>query len=165
MKRGKSKIVIAGYAALAMTVLMCGSTLAYFIYHEVAINTFTVGSQVSEIDEVWTPPEKMTAGKSYTKNVTVRNTGTSDCYARVFAEITDEKAAGSVAVDWNTADWTGKQADGYYYYKQQLAPGEKTKPLFTTLTASSDLSDFDMIVYEETVQAQGADSPQEAFDF
>lgn len=165
MIRGKSKVMIAGYLVLVCSVLMCGSTLAYFIHHDMALNRFVVGSQVSEINELWTPPAEMKKGSEYTKRVTVKNTGTAECYVRVFAEMMDDSAARSVTADWNTADWTEKQTDGYYYYRKVLAPGESTAPLLTKLTSSADLQDFGMIVYEESVQAHGATDPKSAFEY
>ena len=60
-------------------------------------------------------------------------------------------------------DWSRRQKDGYYYYHRALAAGETTEPLFTTLSAKKDLKDFRIIVYSESVQAQGSGSPQEAF--
>lgn len=161
---GKSKFMLTSYGILVCAVLMCGTTLAYLVHHDIALNSFTVGSQVSEIAEVWEPPNEMQKDTDYVKNVTVKNTGTTDCYVRIFAEIMDDKMADAVTADWNDSDWTEKQPDGYYYYKSKLEPGKSTEPLFTTLTASADLAEFNMIVYEESVQAYGADSPQRAFE-
>ena len=161
--KGKYGIAIALNAAIICAVVISGGTTAYLMCKDSALNIFPVGSQVSAIDESWDPPETMTAGKKYTKKVCVKNTGTVDCYVRVFAEPEDAGMSNSVSIDWNTDNWTEKQSDGYYYYKSVLSPGEKTKPLFTTISATKDLKEFDMIVYEETVQAAGSQSPQEAF--
>ena len=163
MIRGKSRMTVALNIAIICAVIFCSGTLAYLMYQDSALNTFVVGSQVSMIDEIWDPPETMVAGGKYTKKVSVKNTGTVDCYVRVFAELEDAGMADSVSMDWNTDNWTEKQADGYYYYKSVLSPGETTKPLFTTISASADIESFGMIVYEESVQADGSQSPQEAF--
>lgn len=163
MIKGKSKVVIAGYAVLTCAVVFCGATAAYLTHHAAAANNFVVGSQVSEVTETWAAPGDLEKGKTYTKKARVTNSGTTDCYVRVMAEFADQATADSVSADWNTSQWTAKQADGYYYYKTVLPAGETTAPLFTTLSVSADMPEFEMIVYEETVQAAGAKSPQTAF--
>ena len=163
MIRGKTKTVIAGYVMLACAVVLCGATAAYLMHYAAADNNFVVGSQVSSVDETWAPPGGLEKGRTYTKEACVANTGTVACYVRVLAEIADQAMSESVSIAWNSSHWTGKQADGYYYYKTVLPPGEKTEPLFTSIHASDDLDEFELIVYEETVQAAGSESPQAAF--
>ncbi len=163
MIKGKSKVVIAGYAVLTCAVVLCGATAAYLAHYAAAANNFVVGSQVSAVHETWAPPGGLESGKTYKKVARVTNSGTTDCYVRVLAEFADQTMADSVSADWNTVQWTEKQTDGYYYYKWALPAGGTTLPLFSTLSVSADLPEFEMIVYEETVQAAGSDSPQEAF--
>lgn len=159
----KSKIVLAGYMALICAAVGCSGTAAYLTHHAAAANEFVVGNQVSLVDETWTPPASLEKGKSYTKEVRVANTGTTACYVRVLAEPADQKTAESVTIDWNKQQWTAKQSDGYYYYKSVLMPGTKIEPLFTKVTAKETLAEFELIIYEETVQAAGSTSPQSAF--
>lgn len=163
MIKGKSKIILAGSMVLICAAAGCGGTAAYLTHHAAAANEFTIGSQVSAVDETWNPPASLEKGKSYTKEVRVANTGTVDCYVRVLAESSDEIVADSVDIDWNQQQWTSKQSDGYYYYKSVLPAGSKTEPLFTKVTAKENLSEFELIIYEETVQAAGSASPQDAF--
>ena len=163
MIRGKTKTVIAGYVMLACAVVLCGATAAYLMHYAAAANNFVVGSQVSSVDETWAPPGRLEKDKTYTKAARVANTGTVACYVRVLAEIADQAMSDSVSIAWNSSHWTSKQADGYYYYKTVLPPGEKTEPLFTSIHATDDLDEFELIVYEETVQAAGSESPQAAF--
>lgn len=163
MKKGKSKVVIAGYVTLAGVVVFGGVTAAYLTHYAAAANNFVVGSQVSAVAETWSPPGTLEKGKTYTKEVRVANNGTTDCYVRVLAELADPQTADAVSADWNQNQWTAKQADGYYYYKSVLPAGAKTEPLLTKITATADISEFELIVYEETVQADGSDSPLDAF--
>lgn len=163
MIRGKTKTVIAGYVMLACAVVLCGATAAYLMHYAAAANNFVVGSQVSSVDETWAPPGGLEKGKTYTKEARVANTGTVACYVRVLAEVADQSVADSVTIAWNSSQWTDKQEDGYYYYKSVLPPGEKTEPLFTSIQAADELDEFELIVYEETVQAAGSASPQDAF--
>lgn len=163
MRKGKMKVMVAGYVTLACAVVFGGVTAAYLTHSAAAANNFVVGSQVSAVTETWAPPESLEKGKTYTKKVQVANTGTTECYVRVLAEIADQQAAEAVSIDWNWEQWTEKQTDGYYYYKTALPAGQKTEPLFTQISAEADLSEFELIVYEETVQAYGSDSPRDAF--
>ena len=95
--------------------------------------------------------------------MTVRNRGSVPCYVRVFAEAVDPGKSDALEIDWNRTEWTDKQKDGYYYYKEPLPVGAVTAPLFTTLHAAAELENFRMIVYSESIQAEGASAPQEAF--
>lgn len=165
MNRGKMKVMMTGSLLLICFVSAWGSTAAYLADYDAATNEFTVGSQISEISEDWDPPDKIERNIEYTKTVAVKNTGTADCYVRVFAELMDHEISKAISRDMNTDDWTPKQPDGYYYYKNVLEPGECTEPLFTSITSASALTELNMIVYEESVQAYGAESPQKAFEF
>lgn len=99
----------------------------------------------------------------------VKEDGAVDCYVRMYCEYADSTAEDITDIDFNTTDWTAKQDDGYYYYKKKLSPGESTKPLFTKVTVKSEegdghsvadiisnVYDFDLICYAESVQAYDA---------
>lgn len=150
-------------AAIGINLLAFGGIYAYRTAKDSAVNTFTVGENVTSIQETYNPPEELKTGESCTKIVKIKNEGSVSCYVRVLAEIEDPLIAEGLDIDWNTEDWTEKQADGYYYYKEPLAVGETTEPLFTTLKATKDLNDFKMLVYEESAQAEGHDSAMDAF--
>lgn len=137
---------------------------AFLISKDSFSNRFIVGNNTSHIEEIFGSYDSFTKGQNYKKNVTVKNDGNVPCYVRVFAEIEDPEIAANVGINFNTADWTGKQSDGYYYYKKSLKTGESTTPLFTTLSAKSDIKNFQMICYEETVQTDGAADPISAFN-
>lgn len=160
MKPFASKATII---ALLCLCLIIPTTVAYLISGDSAKNNFTMGENTSHIEETFGSYTEFKAGKSYEKNVAVKNDGSVPCYVRVFAEIEDPDVAAAISIDFNTTDWTAKQADGFYYYKKALAVSETTAPLFTTLKVKSDLADFKMICYSETVQAAGASSAINAF--
>ena len=82
---------------------------------------------------------------------------------RVFAEVSNPKTREVLDVDYNTSCWS-KKGDGYYYYSRILNAGEESSPLFTTLTAKENASDFEMICYSESVQAYGFAGAKEAFE-
>lgn len=142
-----------------------GTAFGFLHSNDSLRNVFTIGKNVSEITEEWTPTNRnLRPGETYKKVVRVSNTGIVPCYVRVFAEITDQEVRNKIDVDYNTDSWT-KHDDGYYYYNKAINPGEKTEPLFTRLkvTGTSHIRDFKMICYEETVQSEGV-SIGKAFD-
>lgn len=162
----KKRITILAGSVGILLILLLLLTIgmnAYFVSQEDAVNQVRVGENVTEIEEEYDPPQTMEADSDYTKKVTVRNQKAVPCYVRVSAEITPPIAEAGLEVDWNQTDWTEKQEDGYYYYKNVLPVGETTEPLLTELHATEELDDFSMIVYSESIQSEGFDSPQEAF--
>lgn len=76
----------------------------------------------------------------------MKNTGTVDFYTRVKIEKSFVPAQGDELPELNTGlvelniskDWELCE-DGFYYYKKPVAPGEKTEPLFTTVTFSTKM--------------------------
>lgn len=150
-------------AAFLLFMMLITVTAGFMTSADSVINVFTIGHNTSEIEEEFGEYDSFVKGTSYTKKVCVRNIGDVPCYARVFAEIEKPDTAKSVSIDFNTEQWTEKQADGYYYYKGILDSGDASVPLFTTITANEDVMDFRMICYSETVQAEGFSTAAEAF--
>lgn len=141
-------VVITGFAVL------CGTTVAYSFDADSAENIFCVGSQVSEICGA-------EAG-SGTGGITVENTGTADCFVRVFAAVADPGSGADIDGLINKAGWTERQEDGFFYYREMLAPGERTAPLMEG-GAQVETGEPEIIIYEETVQAAGSEDPLYAF--
>ncbi len=158
--KGSELVVIC----LAIAVMAMPAAASFLISVEDGINEFTVGSNVSSIEEKFGSYEAFEKGESYGKEVAVRNEGNVACYVRVFAEIEDPDVASVLSVDLNENQWTDKQEDGFYYYREILEPGEKTEPLFTEIRADEDTAEFRMIIMSETVQADGAEDHFTAFD-
>lgn len=156
-------ILLILVVSIGVNLLAFSGIFAYLTSQDKAINTFTIGQNVSSIQETFTPPSELQQGDSCTKIVSVKNEGSVSCYVRVLAEVEDPLIAEGIEIDWNTKDWTEKQSDGYYYYKKAIEAGETTEPLFTTLTAKKDLSEFRMIVYEESTQSRDYDNAVDAF--
>lgn len=161
MGRRATWLTVSCLAAVTMAV---PAAAAFFISAEEGVNRFSVGVNASRIEEEFGSYEAFEKGKSYGKEVAVRNEGSVSCYVRVFAEIEDPDAASVLSVDFNETQWTDRQEDGFYYYRELLRPGEKTAPLFTELRAGADIERFRMIVMSETVQADGEEDPITAFD-
>ena len=114
-----------------------------------------MGENTSQIEERFGTYESFEKGGSYEKRVTVKNTGNIPCFVRVFAEIEEPDCREKIQLDFNEKDWSEKQEDGFYYYQHVLLPGQTSEPLFTTITAGEDVSDFRMICFSETIQSDG----------
>lgn len=144
---------------LAAVLLVCTVVLpvaaAFLLASDTIHNRFTVGENTSRIEERFGTYESFEKGKNYEKRVTVKNTGNIPCLVRVFAEVEDPDCREKIRMDWNREDWSEKQEDGFYYYQHVLLPGQTSEPLFTTITAKEDVSDFRMICFSETIQADG----------
>ena len=82
---------------------------------------------------------------------------------RVFAEFEDPQIRNNTSVLVDTESWSEKQSDGFYYYSGVLDTGETTPPLVKSITVKTDITDFKMICYSETVQAEGFDNAKAAF--
>lgn len=155
------------YTAILLLVAACiliPLTAAFLIFDSTLKNHFTVGFNNSNIEEKFGEYTELESGKDYEKVVMVKNNGNVACYVRMFAETEDPDTAENISIKFNSVDWTVRQSDGFYYYKKILKPGAATEPLFSAITAKSDVKDFRMICYSETVQSEGSNTPEKAFE-
>ena len=69
-------------------------------------------------------------------------------------------------VNFDTGRWT-KGSDGYWYQNSIIEPGANTPSLFTKVTIqdakAEQLKTFDVIIYTESVQAEGYSDIWDAF--
>ncbi|MGF7002714.1 hypothetical protein M2149_001103 [Lachnospiraceae bacterium PFB1-21] len=147
--------------ALLIFTLAIGITLALMSTKTDALtNTFSIKPVESEIEEHISGMNKAPV---------VRNTGKegdADCYVRLRVTISPDNVEGRedgglFTLDYNTTDWT-KKDDGFWYYKEALAPGKATTPLFTKVEWNqkddennpdySNFKEFDISLYQESVQ-------------
>lgn len=164
----KSIMMLILSVAVAGGAYMAYSSYAYYSDSHDKVNKLSIGENTTVIQETFTPPDHIVPGDTFTKKPVVKNTGTVPCYVRMFCELSNSDAAAFTTLDFNTTDWTEKQSDGYYYYKKILQPGASTTALFTTVKISdsidaSQLMDYQIIVYEESVQSGGFSNYTEAF--
>lgn len=147
---------------LAIALLIsAGSIWAYLTLITDRANEFTVRHLETELVDQFGIYDKLEAGKTYKKKVSVRNNGSVPCYVRAFAQVKKPFARGNTKVDYNREDWTLK--GDYWYYKDILDVGKETSPLFTEIRSEADIVDFEMICYQEAVQAEGNPSATAAF--
>ena len=146
-----------------LCLMLVGVTAGFLISTDSVTNRLSCGYNTAEIVENYVPLSSFAKGEEVTKEVKVRNEGSVPCYVRVFAEISRPESREAVDVDYSTSDWS-KMSDGNYYYSRVLNAGEESSPLFTTLTAKENVSDFEMICYSESVQSYGFAGAKEAFE-
>lgn len=158
--------------------LMCivGVTIAFLITNTDDVkNTFTASETGITVVEDF--------GGTVKEDVKVKNTGDIDVYVRVMLvhnwyrtyddgsvsseviagksnwEVTEEnKVDGAGAAIFNTDDWFYCKADGYYYCKSKLAPGNKTANLINSIKLLEDDTDGThqgLEIIAEAIQADG----------
>jgi len=148
----KKKILLLVSVVLILSCVVVG-TYAWFNEAETAHNVITTGKVDIELVEEASTENGMVPFEDVdgimptmtaSKIVTVDNVGVGSAWVRI-AVMKDIQLADGVEgeidtdlikLDIDTENWIEQEDDGvvYYYYAKQLAPGESTSPLFTTVT-------------------------------
>ena len=173
VKSGMKKRMLTAALALCCLAVLATGTLAYFTAEETAQNVITMGSlkmklvELDEKGEPWEDVENIVPGMEVTKEAFVKNTGTVYFYTRVKITKTFVPAQGEekpelntklVRLDINEKYWEPEN-DGFYYYKKPVAPGEETKPLFTTVTFSTEMgNEYQNVKVKIDLDAQAVQS-------
>lgn len=154
VKSGMKKRMLTAALALCCLAVLATGTLAYFTAEETAQNVITMGAlkmdlvELNEDGQPWKDVENIVPGMEVTKEAFVKNTGTVDFYTRVMITKRYVNEQGEELPDLDTdlveldlgEDWElGEDGFYYYKYKKPVAPGEKTEPLFTTVTFSTKM--------------------------
>ena len=156
----KFKIIVL-YAVMLLFVFVSSYSTAFFSHSVKKDNKIVVGFNDNKIVENFEDVDDWKPNTTYTKEVSVTNTGNVDCYVRAFVGASDSSMVQQLNFD--TTSWT-KNGD-YYYYNSVLEPNQTTPQLLKTVkTASvSEPKAFEVYVYVETVQAEGYTSAINAF--
>lgn len=136
----KNKTLALGAGAFLLTAgISAGTAMAYFTtYTQVS---GTVPLSLGEIETI--PDEEVT---DWEKRVTIENTGDMECFVRVRA------FAGSQYQDslvYSGENWS-LAADGYYYYREILSPGERSGELRIAIDNMESGQSFNVIVVQES---------------
>lgn len=174
VKSGMKKRMLTAALALCCLAVLATGTLAYFTAEETTQNVITMGAlkmdlvELDEKDEPWEDVENIVPGMEVTKKAYVENNGTVDFYTRVKITKTFVPAQGEelpelntelVRLDINEKYWKLDEGDFYYYYKKPVAPGEKTEPLFTTVTFSTKMgNEYQNVKVKIDLDAQAVQS-------
>lgn len=173
MNRAKRRVLLMA-AMVCCAALLAGGTLAFFTAEETAYNVLSTGTLTMILHEETTDgkpfPEEgihnVAPGVVVDKKVYLENTGNVDFYLRIGLTKTITPAEGveaelsvdGILLDLNETDWTAKE-DGFYYYNHPVLPGEKTIPLFNTVTFAPELGNEYMNAHVEIkVLAQAVQS-------
>lgn len=150
----KKKLFVLAVIVLCFAVTASGS-FAYYSYEDKAHNVITTGGIDIEIEETMRridgtitnfPADGIhnaEPGGTYSKIVKVENVGENAAWVRAKVEIEVIAANGTTMIPVEYVNGVGYRlisvdmlegwldgGDGYYYYREPLAPGEKTTALF-----------------------------------
>lgn len=154
-RNSKVLSLLAIVAAVAV-VSGVGTTVAYFQDKTgEKVNEFSVGNVTTEIVEIFNKINN----REYEKRPRVTNTGMSDCYIRMRYEVTPENEMKDRLVLEGLAGANWVKEGEWYYYTKPVKPGESTTELFNKVTVDYNETDkpwvdFDIILYQEAVQAE-----------
>jgi len=115
-----------------LLIFSCYQTLAAWRVETATINMVSMDSVTGEITEVYEQNPTIYPGAEVEKVVRVKNTGTAAVFVRVkITKLWEDPAlpANNILIDFNQTDWYYDAADGYFYYRRALLPGESTQPL------------------------------------
>lgn len=179
-EKRKWKTALAICTICMARVLGIGSTEAYLTSFDRADNMVSVGENTTEIVEHFPEPEPIPVEENpeYHKEVRVMNAAEGkngsqvDCYVRLSVGCSHSDIGKAVVFkNLDTENWSRKD-DGFYYFKKVLKEGESTTPLFTGFRIDSEkvekdylemISEFELQIYEESVQADGFDNYEDAW--
>lgn len=170
----RKRILVCAFIAVCLSIVAY-STTAYFTYEDTSTNVITMGNIKIELQELAIPEDggdpvpfedaiDVLPGKNVSKIVQVKNIGVQASWIRIsvaksilLAEgVSGDVDPSLVTYDLNTEYWI--EQNGYFYYKEVLEPGETTKPLFTKVMFSSDMSN--MYQYSKAIIKVNAQATQ-----
>ena len=161
-------------AAALLVFSTIGTAYAAYKVASDSTNAISMAGIKARIVEKYEPADSVFPGNTIEKIVNVKNTGGGDSLIRVKVEkawgeergedgkliANDAYSTDNINIEYNTEYWFYDQADGYFYYKGVLKPGETTlAPLFEEFTVSEDTGNeykglhADITVKMECVQA------------
>lgn len=165
------KILRTVVLVLVISATAIGGTFSYLVSFDMKNNTVAIGHNTTEIQENFPNPSPIPRGtdSQFQKSVWVSNSPSGEngfnaaCFVRMSVGYSNYDIGKAVVLNnLDTENWIYNPSDGYYYYTKKLAEGESTSPLFTGIKIVSDhvdqtyldkISEFEVYVYEESVQA------------
>lgn len=157
-------------------------TAAYQSAFDGTVNTVIPGNVRSEIGEEFPPPPTITPDKDteIDKKIWVSNSpsgqvgNNADCYIRVSVGYSNSEIGKAVSMkNQDSTNWIYHD-DGFFYYKNMVREGEATLPLCTGFMIDHTkveksywkyLEDFQIQIYEESVEAGAFKDYQEAWQY
>ena len=143
MKKCLDKKTI-GMAAAALSLaaaISTGSAMAYFTTYATA-----GGGAAISLGFTQTVPEETVS--SWTKHVSIKNTGDRECFVRVKA-FAGETYQDALVYSDASGKWQPGE-DGYYYYSDVLPAGSSSGELLIAVSNQELTADFNVIVIQES---------------
>ena len=179
-QRNFGRSCFAAVSVLLLTAVSVGGIRAYLTDRAETDNNIVIGQNETVVTEEFPePPDVPDEGGDYVKKVRVENKRSVPCYIRTAVEFGSSETGFEISLSGlNTEKWIyisteeNEKLGGYYYYKNVVMPGECTESLFEGVSFAKDDQDayvnqdgaLDVIVYEESLQAEGASGYLEAWD-
>lgn len=164
----KKKLIVWMLLAAVAVGSSAAGTYAYLTDQDRAENELSVTENEIHIEENFNPPDDPKPGSVITKAPAVVNDSKVGVYVRISVKFSDSKAE-NLCLPLTINEHWEKKSDGYYYYDQVLAAGERTEALFEKIVIRNDISadeliPFDVLVYAESVQSHDM-TAEEAWDY
>ena len=150
MKKIKNKKSLIAIIFLSLFLLV-GGTIAYYTSQDIFNNLFSAATYRVITTETFVSPDNWKPGDVTPKVVTTKNEGSIPVHVRVKLEQKWTSANGNelsldpapcysgvAIIDYDDNHWLFK--DGYYYYIDELAPGEETVPIINSVTFCPNIS-------------------------
>lgn len=144
-------------------------TMAYLTDQKEAVNEISPTENQIRIEESFDPPDELKPGITIPKSPRLFNESEIPVYVRMSVHFSDS-AAEAFCEPLSIKNGWSRHSDGYYYYVHPLASKERSEALFDAVKikdsiSSKDLIPFELLVYAESVQAEGFASAEEAWDY
>ena len=158
------KLLVLSIALVIVLFVGANGTMAWLSARDNIVNRFTASDSnfdIRVVDIFEQPKKPPNAGVAIAKVVGAQNLGKTPGVVRllvlptlvnpnapvIFAATIGTNASDTVIIeDLDTVNWQYCAADGYWYYKGVLQPGERAPNLFTKVHMASGLDSM----YEET---------------
>ena len=153
-----------------LTVGITGSiAYAYLIDKNETVNQvrFVDMENKTHIEEEFETPEDVDPGQIIKKKPCIFNDSEIPVYVRAMVSFSNSAAQELCEPISINKDWKERE-DGYCYYQKKLGSKERTNTIFDNIVIKNtikkeEIIPFDVLVYEESVQAEGFLTPEEAF--
>lgn len=138
----KKQILIAAFTAALILVVSVAGTVAMHTPGQWKDHPIRAGHLEGQIVQEYQEPQSVMPGDKISNVVNVQNTGNKELAVRIKPEAAwvenNQLNTDHIALEFNSTYWASG-GDGFYYYKEGLPAGEKTKePLCNSVKISED---------------------------
>lgn len=147
-----SILIILSFVCLIRPVYAC------LLAQDQKINVFSIAQDQVDLEDIYEEEERK-PGETFEKTVTVANNGTRNARPSVRILFSDSRMKNYCSLNLDQEKWNYSAQKDIYIYSQDLAPGEKTEPLFTKVSLHKDIPDelcknFEIIILMESTSRE-----------